>query len=482
MILENEDIMAAAEARTAWQRAANRCLVQEDAKRAPKLACCPSSSVQQNDSNNTDATNGQDPCASSFMPLSWNFMNSNLPSDTKWWLQMQPNFDYKKDFMYEQLKGLSDEHLEAEETINQASYTDEEKHGGYIESENKDSPMESSCVVSAISVNHDSERRIQEIKELNSTFSQKTLKHNVDTRGCYFQKELLDMKPIDRLSSQKTEMANLDLETPWERSNKCEPWWRVSDKEELASFVAQKSLENIENCDLPRPAHICRNPFACLESWEGNKVLSKSLGCNLNAGMCLPVDYPEQSSAVMDMDGNYLHSNQPHRPVASEKWDSEARSSNIAAVIASESKLDSGSDPSRAKLLEALCFSQTRARKAELAAQKAYDEKEHIVKLFLKQASHLFAYKQWIQMLQLESLFLQLRIKDHQITSVLPILPWMPLRNKPVTKDKCDARRRGKKQKKCRLCKYAFLFAVGLGLAGAGLFLGCCFGLFSPNF
>lgn len=470
--------MAAAEARAAWQRAANRCLVQEDAKRAPKLACCPSSSVQQNDSNNTDATNGQDQCASSFVPLSWNFMNSNLPSDTKWWLQMQPNFGYKKDFTYEQLKGLSNEHLEVEETVNQASFTGEEKHGEFMESESEsknDSSMESFCMLSATSMNHDSETQIQEMMELNSTFLQKTLKHKADIRECYFQKELLEMKPVDRLSSRKTDMANLDLETSWERSTKCEPWWRVSDKEELASFVAQKSLENIENCDLPRPAHVCRNPFTCLESWEGSKIFSSSLGCNLDGGMCLPVDYLEQRSAVKDMDGKYLHSNQTGSPpFATEKWDSEARSS-------SETKLDPGSDPSRTKLLEALCLSQTRARKAELAAQKAYDEKEHIVKLLFKQASHLFAYKQWLQILQLESLFLQLRIKDHQISSVLPILPWMPLRNKPVTKGRCDARRKGKKQKKCRLCKYAFLFAVGLGLAGAGLLLGCCLGWFFPN-
>ncbi|KAL6994303.1 hypothetical protein U1Q18_012410, partial [Sarracenia purpurea var. burkii] len=29
------------EARAAWQKIANRCFVQEDAKRAPKLACAP---------------------------------------------------------------------------------------------------------------------------------------------------------------------------------------------------------------------------------------------------------------------------------------------------------------------------------------------------------------------------------------------------------------------------------------------------------
>ncbi|KAL7143602.1 hypothetical protein ABFS83_08G202700 [Erythranthe nasuta] len=38
----NGRVMALAEARAAWQRTGNRCLVQEDAKRAPKLAYCSS--------------------------------------------------------------------------------------------------------------------------------------------------------------------------------------------------------------------------------------------------------------------------------------------------------------------------------------------------------------------------------------------------------------------------------------------------------
>lgn len=64
-------------------------------------------------------------------------------------------------------------------------------------------------------------------------------------------------------------------------------------------------------------------------------------------------------------------------------------------------------DPCKAKLLEALCHSQTRARVAENAAKQAYTEKEHILKLFFRQASQLFAYKQWFKILQLENLLLQ---------------------------------------------------------------------------
>ncbi|ONK68795.1 uncharacterized protein A4U43_C05F16110 [Asparagus officinalis] len=130
-----------------------------------------------------------------------------------------------------------------------------------------------------------------------------------------------------------------------------------------------------------------------------------------------------------------------------------------------ENSQTSDTNSSRTELLEALRHSQTQAREAKIAAQKAYSEKEHIVKVFFKQASHLFAYKQWLQMLQLESLCLQLRIKEQQISTLFPVLPFMPHRS-----DGTKSKR--KKHRKCSFCKYAVAFSVGLGIAGAGLLLG----------
>src|SRR5688572_27461789 len=83
--------MAAAEARAAWQRAANRCLVQEDAKRAPKLACCPPS-LRPHDTSDGNPPSPQDLHAPMFMPINWNLMNSSMPMETQWWLQLQPSF------------------------------------------------------------------------------------------------------------------------------------------------------------------------------------------------------------------------------------------------------------------------------------------------------------------------------------------------------------------------------------------------------
>lgn len=66
--------------------------------------------------------------------------------------------------------------------------------------------------------------------------------------------------------------------------------------------------------------------------------------------------------------------------------------------------LNSKRELSNAQLLEALLRSQTRARKAEKAAQKACKEKDDIVKLFFTQTSHLFAHKLCFKLLQSEVL------------------------------------------------------------------------------
>lgn len=132
--------------------------------------------------------------------------------------------------------------------------------------------------------------------------------------------------------------------------------------------------------------------------------------------------------------------------------------------------------PSKAQLMEALCHSQTRAREAEEAAKQAYAEKEHIVALIFKQASQLFAYKQWFQLLQLETLYSQIKNKDQQISNLFPVaLPWMSYEGRKSRKRKqnsCNAKQERQDKPKCDITKYAVAFALGLSLVGAGLLIG----------
>lgn len=148
----------------------------------------------------------------------------------------------------------------------------------------------------------------------------------------------------------------------------------------------------------------------------------------------------------------------------------------------STTKDEADNDPSRTELLEALCHSQTRAREAEEAAQQAYADKEHIIMLFLRQASQLFAYKQWFQLLQIENLCLQLKNKNQPISSLFPgVLPWVPHKGRQMKKGRHKAGKRKRSKQRSEIRKCAVAFAVGLGLASAGLLLGWTMGWLFPR-
>ncbi|XP_065018330.1 uncharacterized protein LOC135644567 isoform X1 [Musa acuminata AAA Group] len=476
--------MAAAEARHAWQRTLNRCLVQEDAKRAPKLACCPSS-TPQTDSSNGNAASTHDCPVANFIPLNRNQMNPNLSPETKWWLQIQPNYVYHKDFICEQLCFSRDEvdEKDMKTTIPTSKMDGDSSPVDSINLvlKNEESSMESPWIVSTAFMKHGPETSVKEMNIMASS-SQHPLKRKTDMYDyLYNEEQLLDLKLVDRLISKRLEKDSLDLETPRAGVNKSEPWWHIADKDELASLVAQKSLQHIENCDLPKPTqtvHVARDPFSSPDNLNTRGRLQSSFSGNINAGICNANEYSDNTSFYGISGNKNLSSDEgDHMWIDSDKMSSHAQ--GRANMEHHEINQPSESDRTRAQLLDALRRSQTRARKAEMAAQKAYDEKEHIVKLLFREASHLFAYKQWLLMLQLENLCLQLKIKDHQLSTLVPVLPRMPSKEKLFSKDKITSRKVRKKQD-CSMCKYAVLFAVGLGLVGAGLLFGWTIGWLFP--
>lgn len=145
-------------------------------------------------------------------------------------------------------------------------------------------------------------------------------------------------------------------------------------------------------------------------------------------------------------------------------------------------------DTGKAQLLEALRHSQTRAREAETVAKQACAEKEHVVKLVFRQAQQLFAYKQWVQLLQLENMYFQL--KNNKILSAAsPVVsPWSRTSPRKRKMEKGwmksgSGRNRGRKSRSPRFDagKYAVALALGLGLVGAGLLLGWNIGWMLPT-
>ncbi|GAB4861577.1 hypothetical protein Ancab_036770 [Ancistrocladus abbreviatus] len=462
--------MAAAEARTAWQRAANRCFVQEDAKRAPKLACCQSSSSssKQVDSGPTNAADGPDHSCIGFMPFNRNDSYSNLPPDAKWWLQLQPNYGHQKGLTYEQLTALeadmetSDLHILSMESQVGEKSTDSIGYE-YIEpslGEQSNVSTEKQFKVVGGELNAANDKIDQDVLELKSMTD-------------YY--DLMEMELAGSSVSKQLGELSFDVDSPLIGTRKV-PWWRTTDREELASLVAQKSLDHIENCDLPPPQkmRVRRERYkddpqvsASSEEWEAHSQATSRLSSG---------DSPNPAAtkrrhwaAVKDERAE----NVPSNPL----------STNYKDLTDTERIYDG--DPGKAQLLEALCHSQTRAREAEEAAKQAYAEKEHIVKLFFRQASHLFAYKQWFRLLQLESLCLQINDKDPATSPLIPVLlPWMPYKHRKLRKNwqkSTKVKQRKGSPTRYDIGKYAVAFAVGLSLVGAGLLLGWTVGWLFPT-
>ncbi|KAE8703644.1 hypothetical protein F3Y22_tig00110467pilonHSYRG00193 [Hibiscus syriacus] len=327
-------LMAAAEAREVWQRTANRCFVQEDAKRAPKLACCQSSSSSKQ--------------------------------------------------AYSSLIGVAGAH-------DQPAPSNGPQKGSTNE------------LLNALEDGVESYSLATNPKRVQQKGSAETMKN------C----ELLEMESIECDVSKKTNDFSYDLGSPWVGGGKAEPWWRVTDKDELASLVAKKSLDFIENCDLPPPQkmHI-RRCALCFQ--------------------LLVLDFVEQVTE---------------------------------------------SDPTKPQLLEVLRQSQIRAREAEKTAKQTYAEKEHVIKLIVKQASQIYSYTQWFKMLHLD-VYLQIKNNEQPVSTLFPlVLPW-------TSYDSCKSRGKGGRRKQSQprpsITTCAVAFALGLSLVSAGLLLGWTVGRMLP--
>ncbi|KAJ1289432.1 hypothetical protein BS78_02G163500 [Paspalum vaginatum] len=473
--------MAAAEARAAWQRAANRCLVQEDAKRAPKLACCPPA-VQPHDAAGGNPASPQDPHVPTFMPINWNLMmNSSLPTDTQWWLQLQPNLGCQMALAREHLSYMGGEAAEKKMEVLAPLSRPED-----VGAKKGADPFEPPWVVSAASMKQTSEMGLDEVKTL-AGYPAVSLKCKGNAGNCVYEdKEFAELKAFDPLFPKPLQKEHCDMHAPWEETKKSQPWWQVADGDGLASLVPERAIENIVNNDLPRlPTQTMRVHGAEVKG-AGNKddyglpALSASKG---------PDPVPDTmacsysvSSITNDTNSSDGGSWQQHRR-NNVPGDAQGSYSSTDSTPGNKPTYQNASE--RAKLLDALRHSQTRAREAEIAAKKAYDEKDHVIKLLFRQASHLFACKQWLKILQLENICLQLRFKEHQIATMFPELPWMMVKEKekvaPGQEHNDGARKKGRRPNRKGGLRDTVAFAVGVGIVGAGLLLGWTLGWLLPK-
>ncbi|KAM7499787.1 hypothetical protein LguiA_024201 [Lonicera macranthoides] len=429
--------MAAAEARAGWQRIANRCLVHEDARGAPKLSRCPSSSSSklESDSVPLDASKNSDRPVSSYKPHNPNSSNLDVLPDAKWGLHLQPNFGHFKNFSKEQQNAL-----EAELGLLTAGSVDQT-----VKFVRENQLMEGHATQSYT--------RTDSVEAINGDNLQKKPMDKDTIRELWDAGDnSIELEPCNGIVSEHPQKLCSVLDPNWIGEENTEPWWRTADKDELASLVSHKSLEYFENCDLPRPhSKHFGEEISTLDDYMRETPASISVGrkqCVLSAVGCLPrgSDTPFSLGTPEADDKEILH--------------------------------ESNNDLSKAELIEALCHSQTRAREAEKAAQHAYDEKDHILKLVFRQASHLFAYKQWLQMLQLETLCLQLK-ENYPLSTCFP--DFLSPKAKKQRKGRRTAAKRRPVPPRYQVSNCAVAFAMGLGLAGAGLLLGWTMGWLFPS-
>ncbi|KAJ8573094.1 hypothetical protein K7X08_009605 [Anisodus acutangulus] len=463
--------MAVAEARTAWQRAANRCLVQEDAKRAPKLACCSSASpsLKQVDSEPANGADAQNPPGTYFQPFNRNSSYSDLFPNSRWWLHLQPNYGYQRGLVSEPVNSMEAEMeniglvLDSIPKISKfcdQSEADEITVGGSLDY----------TVTRYVShVNGDLEVGSKELVDVFTEIS----KDNVNLKDTGYPCEASKKGLVDITVGKQVDELSFDTDYPWIDGEKTEPWWRTADREELALLVAQRSHDFMENCDLPQPQNnfVKRDHDVDVDS----KIYAYSMGpksgsmhqhnVNIYRRGNLSFERPPQ----LDAEGNL----QLHTCKSSSLRDSDTHSQKLVPEMKT-----SEDDESKAQLLKALRHSQTRAREAENAAKQAFAEKEHVVQLVFRQASQLFAYKQWFQLLQLENFYFQLKINKNQpISAILPVML-----TKRLLKKSARVKRAKRARPKYDLSRYAVVFALGLGLVGAGLLLGWTVGWMLPTF
>uniref|UniRef100_A0A0D9XCY5 Uncharacterized protein n=1 Tax=Leersia perrieri TaxID=77586 RepID=A0A0D9XCY5_9ORYZ len=463
--------MAAAETRAAWQRAANRCLVQEDAKRAPKLGCCPPS--VQHETNNGNPTNPQDCHIPNFMPLNWNAVNSNLPKDTQWWLQLQPNFGCQNALASEDLNYMcSDVGLKKVDSFAPVSKLEDTNPKKTAD------PFEPPWMVSTAFMKQTYETGFEELKSL-SAYSEMTVKCRGSATGyLHDDKEHMEFKTFDPLYPKKPQVACYEMDAPWQENKKSRPWWQVADADGLASLVAEREMQNIEKNELPRPtqrahgsnlnSHESKDDYGPYSGKESHPAQYDTMLCSYSIS-----GTNETNSS--DSGGWQQHQRNDAHGSTQDSYTSDGRTPGSKPTYRNAAE--------RSQLLDALRHSQTRAREAEMAAKKAFDEKDHVIKLLFRQASHLFACKQWLKMLQLENICLQLRFKEHQIATMFPELPWIMLKEKapPGQEWRDGTRKKGRKPNKDGHLRKAVVFAVGVGIVGAGLLLGWTLGWLLPR-
>ncbi|KAI9090359.1 hypothetical protein K1719_028694 [Acacia pycnantha] len=357
--------MAAAEARAVWQRTANRCFVQEDAKRAPKLACCQSSCAT---TKSVDAGPA----------IVVDELNQN--NDTKKVL---------KDKMPEAYSKNSEEYSELSEMMS--------KH------------------------------------------------------------ETIEINPVSCPTYKKTNDSCLGSDYSWIEGHRTEPWWRTTDRDELASFVSQKSLNHFENCDLPPPqkkylrSHPCANANA-----NDHKTKTASFDWEAKSRGFFNLSVHAQEC----LNPNLMHGNQV--PSAKEEILHSASNKSSSTAAIHDNIME------KQQILEEIQAKLNLWKRCVILKSVQGKPKRQQGKLMLKMRTSLSIFSS------------RPHSKDQLISTLFPMA--LPSMSRKSRKRKQNFVRDNQDQAKPDIITtYAVAFALGLSLVGAGILLGWTVGWMLPH-
>lgn len=439
-------------------------------------------------------------------------MNPSLSLDEKWWLQFQPEFQGKINFgcdsLYNRKLSVTEEDLHSNNNqyaalqFTQQGFGNNEMYSQLPTCTDSDLSNCSNGQTCGQSKNDTCCPR--EVNEENSAFNKvKKVNGSKDhatsaVDGCQDQAWTMD-KLMDGtgLEGSINHYLNCTNAKSYEKGG---IRWRRADQRELASIVAVKSAEHLQNCDLPPPQSVWHGsaPFKSSDKFkEMDMSKSKDADFSTSVGR-FKSPYQEEKG----LNSLLLYG---HSPSTSEATESQVAHKSSSAdyrerIIRYNGRITSSGGETeyleadytrKSDLLDALRHSQTRAREAEKTAAIAVSEKEKLLSLFLREASHLFAYQQWLRLLEIENIKLRLQVKVLQSEG-----------RDYLNSDSCEMSRNKKMVKKDRLLSmprqdrhyrkrnksdsgmsitWGLAVTLGLSLASAGLILGWSMGWILPN-
>ena len=243
--------MASAEARAAY--AVKHCFTQ-DFRKPTNSSDHPSSVSKSLESDWTPSNSINDHANSGCM---FHDRNSDKLPDMKWWLHVKTNLGGEANYTCQHLSSWESE-LDA---FCSRLVDDNVKFGGYQSVKSFDAlscigtanvAVEQPWNVSPKCMTKNNDTKLPKIEAARNNDLHLTPKKKDQGDFWFLDDQFVD-HDTNFLVSKRCKRTSSDLEPQWMGAEKTRPWWCNAGKDELASLISQKSLEETENCDLPPP-------------------------------------------------------------------------------------------------------------------------------------------------------------------------------------------------------------------------------------